>query len=101
MGYPTSPALRLLWTATSNSRDKQSHIFCLSKPPLHSKLPADPGLRHYQVIMMTDIFQFSNMYTLRRSIQWLADEPNVYEECGPYVTLPGTQWCGAYPHGLT
>ena len=40
--------------------------------------------------MMTDIFQFSNMYTLRRSIKWLADEPHVYEECGPYVTLPGT-----------
>ena len=39
--------------------------------------------------MMTDIFQFSNMYTLRRSIQWLADERHVYEECGPYVTRPG------------
>lgn len=48
-------------------------------------------LLHYQVIMMTDIFQFSNMYTLRRSIQWLADERNVYEECGPYVTLQGRQ----------
>ena len=41
--------------------------------------------------MMTDIFQFSNMYTLRRSIQWLADERHVHEECGPYVTLPGTR----------
>ena len=41
--------------------------------------------------MMTDIFQFSNMYTLRRSIRWLADERHVYEECGPYVTLPGTR----------
>jgi len=41
--------------------------------------------------MMTDIFQFSNMYTLRRSIKWLADERHVYQECGPYVTLPGTE----------
>ena len=52
-------------------------------------LHPDPRLSHYQVIMMTEIFQYSNMYTLRRSIRWLADEPNVYEECGPYVTLPG------------
>jgi len=51
--------------------------------------------------MMTDIFQFSNMYTLRRSIQWLADEPNVYEECGPYVTLPGTRCFGDLSHRLT
>ena len=29
------------------------------------------------------------MYTLRKSIQWLADEPHVKEECGPYVTTPG------------
>lgn len=39
--------------------------------------------------MMIDIFQYSNMYTLRKSIQWLADEPHVREECGPYVTKPG------------
>ena len=39
--------------------------------------------------MTIDIFQFSNMYTLRKSIQWLADEPHVREECGPYVTRPG------------
>jgi len=39
--------------------------------------------------MTIDIFQYSNMYTLRKSIQWLADEVNVREECGPYVTKPG------------
>lgn len=42
--------------------------------------------------MMIDIFQYSNMYTLRKSVQWLADEPHVREECGPYVTKPGTGW---------
>ena len=45
--------------------------------------------RYYQVIMMIDIFQFSNMYTLSRSIQWLADETHVRDECGPYVTRSG------------
>lgn len=39
--------------------------------------------------MMIDIFQYSNMYTLRKSIQWLADEPHVSEECGPYITKGG------------
>jgi len=29
------------------------------------------------------------MYTLRKSIQWLADEIHVKEECGPYVTKSG------------
>lgn len=46
-------------------------------------------LLYYQVIMVIDIFQFSNMYTLRKSIQWLANEPHVRDECGPYVTKPG------------
>lgn len=46
-------------------------------------------LLYYQVIMTIDIFQWSNMYTLRKSIQWLADEIHVKEECGPYVTKPG------------
>ena len=100
-GYPTYPASRLSWTATSNSRDKQSHISCSSEPLLHSSLPIDPRPRHYQVIMMTEIFQYSNMYTLRRSIQWLADESNVYEECGPYVTLPGTRSLWILSHRLT
>lgn len=39
--------------------------------------------------MTIDIFQFSNIYTLTRSIQWLADDPIVKDECGPYVTKPG------------
>ncbi|KDQ61032.1 hypothetical protein JAAARDRAFT_124903 [Jaapia argillacea MUCL 33604] len=46
-------------------------------------------LLYYQVIMMIDIFQYSNMYTLRKSVQWLADEPHVKDECGPYVTRTG------------
>ncbi|KAF4615412.1 hypothetical protein D9613_002714 [Agrocybe pediades] len=45
-------------------------------------------LLYYQVIMMIDIFQYSNMYTLCKSVQWLADESHVKEECGPYVTKP-------------
>ena len=43
---------------------------------------------YYQVIMMIDIFQYSNMYTLRKSMQWLADEDHIKGECGPYVTKP-------------
>lgn len=46
-------------------------------------------VRYYQVIMTIDIFQYSNMYTLRKNVQWLADEPHVKDECGPYVTKPG------------
>ncbi|KAK2466769.1 hypothetical protein APHAL10511_001027 [Amanita phalloides] len=46
-------------------------------------------LLYYQVVMTIDIFQFSNMYTLRKSIQWLANESHVRGECGPYVTKPG------------
>ncbi|KAH9952129.1 NPR2-domain-containing protein [Amylocystis lapponica] len=46
-------------------------------------------LLYYQVIMMIDIFQYSNMYTLRTSVQWLADESHVRDECGPYATKPG------------
>ena len=45
--------------------------------------------RYYQVIMMIDIFQFSNMYCLTKDIRWLAEESDVQEECGPYVTKPG------------
>ncbi|KAI0780707.1 nitrogen permease regulator 2-domain-containing protein [Trametes elegans] len=47
-------------------------------------------LLYYQVIMLVDIFQYSNMYTIRKSIQWLADEMHIKEECGPYVTKPGS-----------
>jgi len=39
--------------------------------------------------MTIDIFQYSNMYTLRKNVQWLADEHHVKDECGPYVTKPG------------
>lgn len=46
-------------------------------------------LSYYQVIMLMDIFQYSNMYTLRKSIQWLAGEEHIIKECGPYVTKPG------------
>ncbi|KAJ6597008.1 nitrogen permease regulator 2-domain-containing protein [Mycena vulgaris] len=46
-------------------------------------------LLYYQVIMTVDIFQYSNMYTLRKSIQNLAVEADVKEECGAYVTKPG------------
>ncbi|KAJ4497989.1 nitrogen permease regulator 2 [Lentinula lateritia] len=49
-------------------------------------------LLYYQVIMTIDIFQYSNMYTLRKSIQWLADEAHVKEECGPYSTKPGESY---------
>lgn len=51
--------------------------------------------------MMIDIFQFSNMYTLSRSIQWLADETHVRDECGPYVTRSGMKFAsesGTSPH---
>ena len=46
-------------------------------------------MRYHQVIMTLDIFQYSNMYTLRKNVQWVADEPHVKDECGPYVTKPG------------
>jgi hypothetical protein len=39
--------------------------------------------------MTIDIFQYSNMYTLRKSIQWLADEAHVKDECGPFVIKEG------------
>lgn len=52
--------------------------------------------------MMIDIFQYSNMYTLRKSMQWLADKDHIRDECGPYVTKPGrhplTYVAEHYPH---
>ena len=72
------------------TRQAIAHLLFV-KSLLRFNLRPNPRFSHYQVIMMTEIFQYSNMYTLRRSIRWLADEPNVYEECGPYVTLPGTR----------
>jgi Nitrogen permease regulator 2 len=46
--------------------------------------------RYYQVIMTIDIFQYSNVYTLCKSVQWLADE--IKEECLSYVVKPGGWW---------
>ncbi|PFH54185.1 hypothetical protein AMATHDRAFT_135417 [Amanita thiersii Skay4041] len=57
-------------------------------------------LLYYQVILTIDIFQFSNMYTLRKSIQWLANETHVRDECGPYVTRPGRKPMPDWPQLL-
>ncbi|CAL1705090.1 unnamed protein product [Somion occarium] len=46
-------------------------------------------LLYYQVVTLIDIFQFSNVYTLRKSIQWMADQPHVTEEGPSYVARPG------------
>ncbi|KAG8876706.1 Nitrogen permease regulator 2 [Tulasnella sp. 331] len=46
-------------------------------------------LLFYQCILMVDIFQYSNMYTLKPSVQWLAEDPDVQSECAPYVTRSG------------
>lgn len=48
--------------------------------------------RFYQVVMMVDIFQYSNMYTLKPSVAQLAADETVVEECALYVTKRG------YPH---
>lgn len=45
--------------------------------------------RYYQVIMMVDIFQYSNMYTVKPAIQRITRDQNIVEECGPYVTRDG------------
>ena len=39
--------------------------------------------------MMIDIFQYSNIYTLKPSISHLAADESIMIECGPYVTRPG------------
>ncbi|KZT70125.1 NPR2-domain-containing protein [Daedalea quercina L-15889] len=66
-----------------------SRIARLAECDLDLTRQAIAHLLYYQVIMMIDIFQYSNMYTLRTSIQWLADENHVRDECGPYATRPG------------
>ncbi|KAH8106847.1 NPR2-domain-containing protein [Cristinia sonorae] len=66
-----------------------SRIAALAEVDITFAREAISHLLYYQVIMMIDIFQYSNMYTLRKSTQSLADEPHVSEECGPYVTKPG------------
>ena len=40
--------------------------------------------------MMIDIFQYSNMYTLKSNFQWLAEEISVGDECSRYVTRLGS-----------
>lgn len=37
------------------------------------------------------------MYTLCKSIQWLADEGHVKDECGPYVVKPGAKKIPHWP----
>ncbi|EGN93301.1 hypothetical protein SERLA73DRAFT_116129 [Serpula lacrymans var. lacrymans S7.3] len=66
-----------------------SRIAQLADCDLELTRQAISHLLYYQVIMIIDIFQYSNMYTLRKNVQWLADEAHVKEECGPYVTKPG------------
>ncbi|GHJ86165.1 hypothetical protein NliqN6_2567 [Naganishia liquefaciens] len=46
---------------------------------------------YYQVIMMIDIFQYSNMYTVKPAIQKMSRDDSVSEECGLYVTRPDYQ----------
>jgi hypothetical protein len=45
---------------------------------------------YYQVIVFIDIFGWSNIYTLRKSAQWLLSRSDVVEECAAYVTKPGS-----------
>ncbi|KAG0699675.1 nitrogen permease regulator 2-domain-containing protein [Suillus ampliporus] len=66
-----------------------SRIAHLADCDLELTRQAISHLLYYQVIMTVDIFQYSNMYTLRKNVQWLADESHVKDECGPYVTKPG------------
>ena len=40
--------------------------------------------------MMIDIFQHSNMYTLKSNVQWLTEDTSVREECAGYVIRSGT-----------
>ncbi|KAH9945929.1 NPR2-domain-containing protein [Epithele typhae] len=65
-----------------------SRIARLANCDLNLTRLAISHLLYYQVIMMIDIFQYSNMYALRKSMQWLADEEHIKGECGPYVTKP-------------
>ncbi|OJT07836.1 Nitrogen permease regulator 2 -like protein [Trametes pubescens] len=65
-----------------------SRIARLANCDLNLTRLAISHLLYYQVIMLMDIFQYSNMYTLRKSIQWLAGEEHIIKECGPYVTKP-------------
>ncbi|KAH8833683.1 NPR2-domain-containing protein [Flagelloscypha sp. PMI_526] len=66
-----------------------SRIAQLAECDLGLTRDAISHLLFYQVIMTVDIFQYSNMYTLRPSIQTLASQDHVKLECGPYVVIPG------------
>ncbi|KAK7693728.1 hypothetical protein QCA50_003300 [Cerrena zonata] len=46
-------------------------------------------LKYYQVIMMVDVFQFSNIYTLRKCISSLASEDHVASEAVSHVGRQG------------
>ncbi|KAG9318697.1 nitrogen permease regulator 2-domain-containing protein [Chiua virens] len=73
-----------------NGVNHVSRIAQLADCDLELTRQAISHLLYYQVVMTTDIFQYSNMYTLRKNVQWLADEPHVKDECGPYVAKPGS-----------
>ncbi|KZV95885.1 NPR2-domain-containing protein [Exidia glandulosa HHB12029] len=48
-------------------------------------------LLYYQTVLLIDIFQFSNVYALRRALTVLATSKWVIRECGAYVARPGQQ----------
>ncbi|KDN48883.1 NPR2-domain-containing protein [Tilletiaria anomala UBC 951] len=48
-------------------------------------------LLYYGCIIMIDLFQFSNMYTVRPVIARIADGEGISRECAAYVTRPGFQ----------
>ncbi|KAF8447715.1 nitrogen permease regulator 2-domain-containing protein [Boletus edulis BED1] len=72
-----------------NGVNHVSRIAQLADCDLELTRQAISHLLYYQVVMTIDTFQYSNMYTLRKNVQWLADEPHAKDECGPYVTKPG------------
>lgn len=67
------------------------NISCKSRQLSPGFTHAERGLwnSYYQVIMMIDIFQYSNMYTVKPVIQKMSRDSSVSEECGLYVTRPG------------
>lgn len=46
-------------------------------------------LLYYRCIITTDIFQFTNMYTIRPSIATMAEDEVIISECASYVIKPG------------
>ncbi|KAJ8078899.1 Nitrogen permease regulator 2 [Marasmius tenuissimus] len=72
-----------------NGINHVSRIAALADCDIKLTRAAISHLLYYQVVMTIDIFQYSNMYTLSRNVQWLANEAHVREECGPYSTKPG------------